>query len=131
MPTWDENLTGIHRAIAAEQRSPVHILAGPGTGKTFAMMRRIARLIEEEECSAKSILAVTFTRTAARDLKDQLAKLGIDGADEVRATTLHALCFSILSKQEVFDLTGRAARPILDFEMDLLVDDLADQFGVK
>jgi len=94
-------------------------------------MRRIARLIEEEECSPKSILAVTFTRTAARDLKDQLAHLGTEGADEVRATTLHALCFSILSKQEVFDLTERSARPILDFEMDILVADLADQFGGK
>ncbi|HEX3534934.1 MAG TPA: ATP-dependent helicase [Gemmatimonadaceae bacterium] len=124
-------MTGVHRAIAAEESSPVHILAGPGTGKTFAMMRRIARFIEEERCSPKSILAVTFTRTAARDLKDQLAHLGIEGADEVRATTLHALCFSILSKQEVFDLTGRAARPILDFEMDLLIEDLADRFGGK
>jgi ATP-dependent DNA helicase UvrD/PcrA len=131
VPIWDEGLSGIHRAIAAEESSPIHILAGPGTGKTFAMMRRIARLIEEEGCSPKNILAVTFTRTAARDLKDQLAHLGIEGADEVRATTLHALCFSILSKQEVFDLTGRAARPILDFEMDLLIEDLADRFGGK
>ncbi|HJW95625.1 MAG TPA: UvrD-helicase domain-containing protein, partial [Thermoanaerobaculia bacterium] len=131
MPIWDEGLSGIHRAIAAEESSPIHILAGPGTGKTFAMMRRIARLIEEEGCSPKNILAVTFTRTAARDLKDQLAHLGIEGADEVRATTLHALCFSILSKQEVFDLTGRAARPILDFEMDLLIEDLADRFEGK
>lgn len=131
MPIWNRGLTGIHRDIAAEESSPIHVLAGPGTGKTFAMMRRIARLIEEEECSPKNILAVTFTRTAARDLKDQLGHLGIEGADEVRATTLHALCFSILSKQEVFDLTARSARPILDFEMDFLVDDLAHPFGGK
>ena len=43
------------------------MLAGPGTGKTFSIMKRVSRLIEEED-NIQSILLVTFTRMAAQDL---------------------------------------------------------------
>jgi superfamily I DNA/RNA helicase len=99
MTAWDDGLAGAHRDIAANPGRILHVLAGPGTGKTFAMMRRIARLLQDG-VAPRRILAVTFTRTAARDLREQLSGLGVPGADEVRATTLHSLCFSILSSQE-------------------------------
>jgi superfamily I DNA/RNA helicase len=104
------------------------VLAGPGTGKTFAMMRRIARLIEEGT-PPQEILAVTFTRTAAKDLTEQLLDLGLPGSDKVRACTLHSLCFSILAQQAAFQITGRKPRPVLSFEEEALILDLADQFG--
>jgi DNA helicase-2/ATP-dependent DNA helicase PcrA len=44
---WDENLEGPAKRIAAIDHSPLRVLAGPGTGKTYAMMRRVARLLEE------------------------------------------------------------------------------------
>jgi superfamily I DNA/RNA helicase len=128
MPHWDRELTGIHRDIAADHRSPLHVLAGPGTGKTFSMMRRIARLIEEGIPPAE-ILAVTFTRTAAKDLTEQLLELGVPGSDRVRATTLHSLCFSVLAQQAAFQITGRTPRPVLSYEERALIIDLADQFG--
>ena len=68
-----DGISGVHREIAAENGSPIRVLAGPGTGKTFAMMRLIARLL-------------TVTRTASRDLKAQLAALGVESAESVRAT---------------------------------------------
>ena len=43
---WNTDLAGVHLAIAAYPNSPLRVLAGPGTGKTFAMMRRVARLLE-------------------------------------------------------------------------------------
>src|SRR5213593_1188997 len=101
MTAWDDGLGGQHRDIAANPARILHVLAGPGTGKTFAMMRRIARLLEDRVIPQR-ILAVTFTRTAARDLREQLSGLGVPGADYVRATTLHSLCFSVLSSQEAF-----------------------------
>jgi DNA helicase II / ATP-dependent DNA helicase PcrA len=127
---WDRNLRGVHREIAAEHGSPVHVLAGPGTGKTFAMMRRIARIIEEG-VEPRHILAVTFTRTAARDLREQLASLSVPGAEEVRATTLHSLYFSVLGREDVFAVTGRTARPLLSYEIEQLVNDLSSVFGGK
>src|SRR5882672_9795905 len=127
---WSDGITGVHQQIAAEIKTPVHVLAGPGTGKTFAMMRRIARLLESGVPPAR-ILAVSFTRTAARDLSGQLVKLGTPGADEVNATTLHALCFGVLMKEAVLAATGREARPLMSFEIEQLINDLAGAFGGK
>jgi DNA helicase-2/ATP-dependent DNA helicase PcrA len=125
---WDSGLEGIHREVAANHGARLHVLAGPGTGKTFAMMRRVARLLEAG-VAPERLLAVSFTRTAARDLREQLGALGVEGSENVRATTLHSLCFSVLGKQEVFALTNRAPRPLLAFERDCLEADLATPFG--
>jgi superfamily I DNA/RNA helicase len=126
---WSD-LEGIHRQIAAETGSPIHVLAGPGTGKTFAMIRRIARLLEDG-VEPKRILAITFTRTAARDLKEQLSKLGIAKTEDVRAVTLHSFCYSILAREDVFESTQRKARPLLSFELNQLINDLASEFSGK
>lgn len=127
---WDHNLVGIHREIAAEARTPVHVLGGPGTGKTFAMMRRVARLLEDG-IEPRRIFAVTFTRTAARDLREQLEGLGLPGSENVRATTLHSLCFSALAREEAFAATGRTARPLLSYEIKHMENDLARIFANK
>jgi hypothetical protein len=128
--TWQEGIVGVQLDIARETRSPLHVLAGPGTGKTLAMMRRIARLLEEG-ADPKRILAVSFTRTAARDLREQLLQLGARGAETVAATTLHSLCFSALLADAVFDATQRRARPLMAFEINQLANDLKDRFGGK
>lgn len=130
MPSWDDGLAGVHRDIAANPAPVLHVLAGPGTGKTFAMMRRIARLLEEG-VPPEQILAVSFTRTAARDLREQLAGLGVLGADEVRASTLHSLCFKVLSTEDAFAFTHRVPRPLMSFEIDCLEEDVAGDFGGK
>lgn len=130
MPSWDSGLSGVHREIAADTSPRLHVLAGPGTGKTFAMMRRIARLLEGD-VSPDKLLAITFTRTAARDLKEQLAGLGTDGSNDVVATTLHSLCFRILSTQNAFAFTQRNPRPLLAHEISCLEDDIAHEFGGK
>lgn len=130
LTSWDSGLSGTHRDIAADPGRILHVLAGPGTGKTFAMMRRIARLLQQGVIP-QSILAVTFTRTAARDLGEQLSSLDVQGADEVRATTLHSLCFSILSSQEAFSFNQRTPRPLMSFEIDCLEHDLAHSFSGK
>jgi superfamily I DNA/RNA helicase len=115
-------------------------MAGPGTGKSFAMKRRVARLLEDG-VNPRRILAVTFTRNAAADLIADLHSLGVDGCDRIRAGTLHSFCFSLLEQQDVFDYLGRVARPIvtftksavLQFEGRIMLEDLvsAGAFGTK
>jgi len=130
MTPWDDGLAGAHRDIAANPGRLLHVLAGPGTGKTYAMMRRIARLLQDRVIPRR-ILALTFTRTAARDLREQLSGLDVPGTDEVRATTLHSLCFSILSSEEAFAFNQRTPRPLMSFEIDCLEEDLAGSFDGK
>lgn len=126
---WNDNLEGPALRIAASDASPLRVRAGPGTGKTFTLMRRVARLLEEG-IEPDRILVCTFTRTAADDLKQELQHLNVEGANSVRATTIHALCFSILAQNEVLKATGRVPRPLLEYEKRFLLQDLHDgEFG--
>ena len=114
--SWDTDLTGIYRDIAASDSRRIRVMAGPGTGKTFAMKRRIARLLEVDHVPPNRILAVTFTRTAAADLKHELHQLGIPGCQNIRAGTLHAYCFHLLLRNEVFGFLNRVPRGLVSFD---------------
>ena len=124
--TWDDDLKPPHLDVAAYPDSPLRVLAGPGTGKTFAIMRRVSRLLEEGE-NPKDILLVTFTRMAAKDLVGKISELGIAEADNVVAKTLHSLSFSMLQREQVIEATNRSPRTLLKFEMNPLVHDLKHQ----
>ena len=138
--SWDDGLSGTARNIAASDESPLRVMAGPGTGKSFAMKRRVARLLEAGQ-DPRRVLAVTFTRNAAASLVNDLHALGIENCEKVRVGTLHAFCFGLLMRQEVFDYLGRVPRPIvtfnksgvLQFEGGVMLDDLvsAGAFGPK
>lgn len=137
---WDDELTGVARNIAATNDTPLRVMAGPGTGKSFAMKRRAARLLEAGT-DARRILAITFTRNAAASLVEDLRALSVPGCENIRAGTLHAFCFHLLKKNNVFEYLGRVPRPIilfkksgvLQFEGSTMLDDLviAGDFGPK
>jgi superfamily I DNA/RNA helicase len=112
--TWDIGLTGVAREIAASDDSPLRVVAGPGTGKSFALKRRVARLLENGTIPSR-ILAVTFTRNAAADLLEDLCAIGVDGCDQIRVGTLHSFCYALLMKREVLEILGRVPRPIMFF----------------
>jgi DNA helicase II / ATP-dependent DNA helicase PcrA len=112
--TWNQDLTGKALAIAATECKYLRVMAGPGTGKTFAMKRRVARLLEEG-VEPERLLVVTFTRVAAAGLVKELGELGIEGCEDINAGTLHSFCFRTLKRQEVFEFLGRVARPLVTF----------------
>ena len=125
--TWETGMDPASPAysFAANTAERLRTVAGPGTGKSFALRRRIARLLEEGN-DPRRILAVTFTRTAAADLKSEIQALEIEGADRVVARTLHSLCFKILEQEQVFSNLQRHPRPLLEHEIDPLLRDLSD-----
>jgi DNA helicase-2/ATP-dependent DNA helicase PcrA len=92
-------------------------------------MRRACRLLEEG-VDPRRVMAATFTRTSATDLKKALRALGVDGADSIRAVTLHGYSFGLLKRDDVFGWTQRHPRALLDFEQRFLLEDLVDpRFG--
>ena len=111
-------------------RRPTRFLAGPGTGKTTQMMKRISDLIKLRVPPEK-ILVCTFTRAAVNDLLKSLSAEGMPSeAKKIKAVTLHSLSLSILSQQDYFTRTGRKPRPLLKFEKKFLCEDLkCKEFG--
>lgn len=79
------------KAIAAGPE-PVLVLAGPGTGKTRTLIRRVLRLLDDG-VPPQRILAVTFTRRAAHELEERLRE-ALGAAPLPVAETLHALAFA-------------------------------------
>ena len=120
---WNDGLDGPALEIASARESPLLALAGPGTGKTFSLIHRVARLLEEG-CPPGRVLVVTFARTAAQDLLRSLREIEAEDGRQVAARTLHSYCFSLLGKDGVLPITGRAPRILAEFESKLLIADL-------
>ena len=88
------------RAVS-HNRGPMMLLAGPGSGKTTTITRRVANLIKEYQVTPSSILVVTFTKAAAREMKERFLRLcdmeGMAGPyREVTFGTFHGIFYGIL-----------------------------------
>ena len=91
-----EDLNDAQRRAVEFKNGPLLIAAGPGTGKTHTLTRRIARLVLEAGVPAASILAVTFTRKAADEMRTRLSTILGPAATLPRVDTFHGLCLSLL-----------------------------------
>jgi len=92
---------------------PVLIIAGPGSGKTFTLVERIVYLITKKHVSPESILIVTFTEKAARELttriSNRLTELGIQyNLNEMYLGTFHSICLRLLEDYREFTRLKRS-----------------------
>ena len=86
------------RRAAETLEGPVLILAGAGSGKTRALTYRVANLIDHG-IPAWSILALTFTNKAAKEMKTRVENLiGLEKAEEAWISTFHSTCARILRR---------------------------------
>ncbi len=79
---------------------PAMVIAGPGSGKTFTLTRRILFLTDVCRISAESILVITYTRAAAAEMKERYEK-ACGCPDQVQFGTFHSICYQILKRAGV------------------------------
>ena len=69
---WDRINEQQRQAVLVSD-GPVLIIAGPGTGKTFTLVKRVAYLVMEKNVSPERIMVVTFTEKAAKELLTRIS----------------------------------------------------------
>lgn len=130
--TCDKGLAGPALKITNTDARRLRVMAGPGTGKSYALQCRVTRLLKQGQDPAR-IWAVTFTRNAAASLFKDLANLDVPGCENLRVSTLHSYCFDLLRREGID--TGSTLRPVMTlspsgpfrFEGGMLVSDLINE----
>jgi DNA helicase-2/ATP-dependent DNA helicase PcrA len=75
---------------------PMLVIAGAGTGKTSVLTQRIERLVREGHAYPHEILALTYTKNAANEMRERVRSLL--GGKEVNAATFHDYCLDMLRR---------------------------------
>ena len=99
---------------------PLLILAGAGSGKTSVLTNKVAYLIKEKGVDPKSILAITFTNKAAKEMKERIIKLVGSKGYDIQISTFHSFGLRII--KENYDRLGYEKNfTILDSDDSLTV----------
>jgi DNA helicase-2/ATP-dependent DNA helicase PcrA len=92
-----DGLNSAQREAAERLEGPLLVLAGAGSGKTRVLTYRIAHLIETG-VAPWSILAITFTNKAAKEMAERVEKLIGEAANDMWVKTFHSACVRILRR---------------------------------
>ena len=89
-----KKLNTAQQKVVCHETGPMLVLAGPGSGKTTVLLCRISRLLERGLAKPQEILALTFSKAAAEEMKSRFENL--NGASGVSFGTFHSIFFRIL-----------------------------------
>ncbi len=126
LPAYLRDLNPEQQAAVLHTAGPVLIQAGPGTGKTRTLTHRVAHLVHQGLVPPEQILAVTFTRQAAQEMRARLQQLlAPEVGAKIHIKTFHALGLEMLQNG------GAGARQVISDELrQPLLGELAQQCGM-
>jgi len=90
---------------------PVLVVAGPGSGKTELLSLRVANILKLTDSLPNSILCLTFTESAAANMKTRLAKVIGPEAYKVAIHTFHSFATEIIAQNQEYFFFGASFKP--------------------
>ncbi|MGW5304427.1 ATP-dependent helicase [Streptomyces griseoluteus] len=110
------------RAVIEHRSGPLLVLAGPGTGKTTTLVESVAARVARGG-DPERILVLTFSRKAAVELRDRMARR-MGAARAPRATTFHSYCYALVRAHQDGDRFAEPLRLLSGPEQDVTVREL-------
>ena len=89
------------QAVIDELDRNIILFASAGTGKTFTLARRVAKIIEQKKAEPQEILCLTFTIKAANEMKEDIILYAGEAAKDTAVSTIHSFAFRMLKEEYV------------------------------
>jgi superfamily I DNA/RNA helicase/RecB family exonuclease len=119
-PVLDEH----QQRVVGHEGGPLLVLAGPGTGKTTTMVEAIVDRIERRGADPDSVLALTFSRKAAEQLRDRVtARLGRTLSSSL-SSTFHSFAYGLVRRYAPAELYAAPLRLLSAPEQDVVLQEL-------
>ena len=127
IPPWLEGIEGdALPSLIIRDRKVMLVVAGPGSGKTTGLKRRVMRLVQTKKLSPNQIFVGTFTRAIVRELANSLAPPSTNENAGVKVSTLHALALHLIQEHPTAR-PGRTLRFLLGFEREAMLYDIGEK----
>jgi DNA helicase-2/ATP-dependent DNA helicase PcrA len=110
---------------------PVMVVAGPGTGKTQILTLRIANILIQTDTSPESILALTFTESGAKAMRERLRRYIGSTAYQVPIYTFHGFAEQLISRYPDSYHRVIGGRPANELEKITLLESILDNPEIK
>ena len=110
---------------------PVMVIAGPGTGKTQILTLRIANILLKTDVGPQGLLALTFTESGAKAMRERLRRYIGAASYQVPIYTFHGFAAKLISDYPDAYTRVIGGRPINDLEKIKLIEDILNSGEVK
>ncbi len=120
VPRLDEQ----QQRVVDHEGGPLLVLAGPGTGKTTTLVEAIVDRVEQRGARPDEVLALTFSRKAAEQLRDRVtARLGRTMSTSL-SSTFHSFAYGLVRRYAPTDLYAAPLRLLSAPEQDVVLQEL-------
>jgi DNA helicase-2/ATP-dependent DNA helicase PcrA len=137
MPT-SSTFDQVYKTLNPEQKQavdtidgPVMVIAGPGTGKTQVLAARIANILLKTDTNPSSILALTFTESAAKNMRQRLVSMIGKTGYYVQIHTFHSFCTDVINSHPEFFPIDRESQPLAELERFDILQKIIDELELE
>lgn len=134
LPTFEERYKSLNtsqKKAVDTNDGPVMVVAGPGSGKTELLALRVGNILKQGTARASNILLLTFTETAARNMRERLETLIGSDAYRVAIYTFHSFCTDIIGRYPEYFFNATHFRPASDLVQSEILESIFERLPHK